>query len=577
MRTQTQFTHHRSEDGYALATVAMLVAVGSVILAGVMDWTLATSRMNDRNNQYNNSILAAEAATEKILASVVRDYKNVGEAAVFGNLASYRTQIPNSSENPLWAEFEFDNASGTVNQTYIERLTSTTYVPLESQYTGLSGYAASYRVISNVRPLNSRWAMKSAVQQDIQLASIPVFQFAIFYNPDMELNGAATLYVRGRAHGNGSLFTGSSANQTFYADVTLAGAIIHGSRYGYATNGTVSYLGQKDTNVTALTLPIGTNNTSAAVRAIIDRPPATELMDSAMGRQRYYNKSELLILVTNSAVTVAVKDPFDLTPTPIPWTHVTNFVSTNKVFTDQREGKSIVTTEIDVGKLITWAATNSAVASELGASTPPNLIYVADERSVTGSQLTAVRLVNAQTLPSRGLTVATPNPIYTKGHFNQPTAAHLGTTNTSNTKPSSLVADAYTMLSSAFNDSQSSSSYTVRDAVNTTVCSAIVAGNVLSNPTYYSGGVNNLPRLLEDWAGRRYTLNGSVVCLFQSARATAPFQFPGVYYSAPTRDMNFDLNFLTQSKLPPGTPELRTLVRGRWLLPPPGVTNYAGL
>jgi hypothetical protein len=328
--------------------------------------------------------------------------------------------------------------------------------------------------------------------------------------------------------------------------------------------------------VSALTLPIGTNNTSAAVHKIVERPPTGELPDSLMGRQRYYNKAELLILVSNSTVTVGIKNPFEATINDIPFDQTT-FIATNKTFTDQREGKVIVTTEIDIGKLITWAATNTTVVSELGAGNPPNLIYVSDERDTTSSQLTGVRLVNAQTLPSRGLTVATPNPIYTLGHFNQPNSSYLGTTNTSNTKPASLVSDAYTLLSSTFSDAASSGSYTSRDAVNTTVNAAIIAGNVLSSPSYYSGGINNLARLLEDWSGRRYTMNGSLVCLYQSFEATAPFQLPGVYYSAPTRDINFDLNFLDPGKLPPGTPELRTLVRGRWLLPPPGVTNYAGL
>jgi hypothetical protein len=88
--------------------------------------------------------------------------------------------------------------------------------------------------------------------------------------------------------------------------------------------------------------------------------------------------------------------------------------------------------------------------------------------------------------------------------------------------------------------------------------------------------VNNLPRLLEHWSGKNYYLNGSLVCLFNSAEATAPFQNPGVYYSAPSRNINFDSNFLDASKLPPGTPALRALVRGKWVTPPANTTTYAG-
>ena len=141
----------------------------------------------------------------------------------------------------------------------------------------------------------------------------------------------------------------------------------------------------------------------------------------------------MLVLVSNSTVTVQVKTPFDTSPMTINWTNANYFVTTNLSFTDQREGKTILTTEIDVARFRTWAATNATVISKLGSSTPPNLLYVADNRTVSGSQLTGVRLKNGTALPSRGLTVATPNPMYVLGHYNCTNAAHLGTTNTTST------------------------------------------------------------------------------------------------------------------------------------------------
>jgi hypothetical protein len=50
------------------------------------------------------------------------------------------------------------------------------------------------------------------------------------------------------------------------------------------------------------------------------------------------------------------------------------------------------------------------------------------------------------------------------------------------------------------------------------------------------------------------------VNLFDSARATNWFVNPGLYYFAPTRNFNFDLNFTNAAKLPPGTPELRVVI-----------------
>jgi len=294
-----------------------------------------------------------------------------------------------------------------------------------------------------------------------------------------------------------------------------------------------------------------------AVREILQPPPPDEPIDSPMGRGRYYNKAELVIQVTDTNVSVGYKQPYTSSLTSIPWLVTTNFISTNKAFTDQRESKTILTTEIDVGKFIIWASTNATITSGLGG--PPNLIYIKDSRTWNTTKMPGVRLVNGQTLPSRSLTIATPNPLYTKGNYNQPNPAYLGGTNTSNTKPASLICDAYTLLSSSFSDSASSGSYTSRVANDTTVVAAIIAGNSPSG-LIYGGGVNNLTRLLESWNGHTYTLNGSLVCLFPSAMATAPFQNPGVYYSAPTRNINFDSNFLDVTRLPPGTPTVRVVV-----------------
>ena len=567
----------RNQRGYALVLVLLFGGIGLLALAGALRWVQTNGTLVHRSNQNSRATAAAEAATEKVLAQLSRDFKNSGEATAYANVSTYNNLIPTTTDNPMWGDYTFSDGQGTSSRTYVSRTASSIYAPLESQYSGLLGFASTYRIVSNAKETSSLFNVPGAVQQDIQLASIPIFQFAIFYSGDMELNGAATLHVRGRVHGNSNFYLGSSANQYFYEDVTVSGAINFGSRYGWGTNGgTIYFYDTRETNRTALTLPIGTNNTAAAVREVIQMPPASEALDSAMGRERYYNKAELVVLVSNSTVTVGVKQPHTSGLTTIPWLATTNFISTNKTFIDQREAsKTVQTTEIDIASFRTWAATNSTVISTFGSGVTPNLIYVADFRTETSSKMNGVRLVNGQTLPDRGLTVATPNPLYTKGHYNQPTAGHLGTTNTSATKPASLVSDAYTLLSSSFTDSASGSSYSTRVAANTTVVAALVTGNVVSG-SVYSGGVNNLPRLLEAWSGKTFTLNGSLVCLYNSAKATNVFQSPGVYYSAPTRNINFDPNLTDATKLPPGTPAMRVIVRGKWTTPPPNTITYAG-
>jgi hypothetical protein len=104
-----------------------------------------------------------------------------------------------------------------------------------------------------------------------------------------------------------------------------------------------------------------------------------------------------------------------------------------------------------------------------------------------------------------------------------------------------------------------------------------VVYSTASDSTHFSGGVHNLPRLLENWnSGITLTMNTSIINFFDSLKATNQFINPGVYYNAPTRQFSFDNNFTNSTKLPPGTPCIGQLVRSKWRVPPPNTVTYAG-
>src|SRR5262249_35562052 len=259
------------------------------------------------------------------------------------------------------------------------------------------------------------------------------------------------------------------------------------------------------------------------------------------------------------------------------------FLSVTNTFMDQRElSKWVRATQIDVGAYSTWLTTSTLVLNKfpVASTVYPSVLYIVDNRtSATNTDLFAVRLMNGAILPLNGLatqpgglTVATPDPLYVWGHYNigpgGSTAA--GNTDTSKTYPASLVSDALTILSPNWQDSQSSLAVTSgskRKANPTTINAAILTGIVYSTDAtsnHFSGGVMNLPRLLEDWTGQTLTLNTSIVNLFDSVRATNWFRNPGAYYFAPTRKFSFDYNFTNQVRLPPATPVLGLISRAKW-------------
>jgi len=567
----------QSREAYALLIVMILASVSIIVFASASKWTYSSVIVTDRNNLFNRTTAAAEAATEKVLAQMTRDFFNQG---VNANLDVYRNIVPTDSVQDDWAgKFQFTDGVGGVNQSWVASTGASVVTNLDSQFLGLYGLVYPYRVVSNAKPLNTPYDMVAAVQQDIQMATIPLFQFAIFYSMDLEINPGPAMKVTGKVHGNADIYASPGTSLQFVDDVGAVGKIKH-TRHANdptAPSGIIPiYDKQHVDKVSSLNLPIGTNNSPAAVRQILEVPPWDENAASPLGQQRYYNKADLIVKVTPAGVITVTSGRWNNFATDVTadlGKIANRFVVKTNTFYDYRESKWTITTQIDVAALKAAMADTTSLTYSLNGSAKfqlgheLNSIYVDDQRT-DSSKLTAVRVTNGQTLPTDGLTVATQLPIYVKGHFNAPDTT-VGSTNTINTKPSSLVGDAITVLSTTWSDANTSSTaLSSRNAGNTTVNAAFLAGIVQttnsSGTKKYSGGVENFPRFLESWSGDSLTYNGSMVVMFDSKYAKKFWIAPGTYYDAPNRKWAFDVNFLDQRKLPPGTPQVRKLIRKQW-------------
>jgi hypothetical protein len=190
-----------------------------------------------------------------------------------------------------------------------------------------------------------------------------------------------------------------------------------------------------------------------------------------------------------------------------------------------------------------------------------------------------VVLTNGATLPSNGLSIVTPDPAYIVGNWNVSTngvTVVTATHNVSDTLPSAVYADAVTVLSPAWTTTGNgtNSLLTGRVATTDTVNAAILTGIVPSDTTYYSGGVENFPRLQENWSGVGLWYNGSMVEMFTSQIANYPWPGTGTVYNPPNRNWAFDTNFNNPSQLPPLTPRVIYLNRARWSSLSPGSTWF---
>jgi hypothetical protein len=599
----------RREHGGSLVLVLVVTAAGIMLVSGVLTWTSTNSDLTQRLHHHDGSVAAAGAATEKIISHIIRDFYSGGNTSVVNNLGVYRTIVPSSNDvvtsgggliggiiggllpgdgKADWSKFEFSDAQNNPGRSYVNQVGPWTFTNIPSRYPGLNGYSASYRVVSNVRNHASRSQGASGVKQELVVASIPVFQYQIFYTPDLEINPGAAMTLNGRVHCNGTIYCQPAEPLLFQGPVTSARRLVrdkHPLDPVERTAASVTCQGGYESGVNSLHLPLGTNTSPSALHSIIEIPPASESRTSTLGRQRLYNKADLIILVSNN-VAVAKSGSYNNFSVIVPWTNIservvitggkgkggkgeglgdkgkkkqigiTNIydgvISTNVTFFNHRENKTVRCTEIDITEFLEKF---SYLQTLLGR--PVRTLYVADVRTPTATTQSGVRVVYGESLPATGLTIVSPNPLYLMGDYNTP----LGN---SNGVPAALIGDAIILLSPDWSDTNSSGGLLLRNATNMTVNAALIGGIVPTGGGYFSGGLENLPRLLEDWTGYTLTIKGSVVSLYPSTIATAPWGARPDVYKPPRRSWSFDPNFNSPAGLPPNTPEVRTIIRRGW-------------
>ncbi len=592
----------RGRRGITLVVALIIAACTLLILASTLSWTATNVTLSERNNEYFRTLAVAEAATEKILAAIESDYQANGDAGVQPNLATYRGYVPKATENAVFGKYDFSDANPSQpanGKTYLQFLPPTEFRVLNAQYEDLYGYSSIYRVISNAREKQGRHKITAAVWQDVETATIPLFQFAIFYTLDLEINPGVNMTVTGPVHSNSKLYLDPGAVLKFESHVTSSSEIIKQQKPGDPNtdrSGTLSFPPTQlpSSGVSTLNVPIGTDNSVTNVRQVVEPPPFGEDADSAMGKQRFHNKADLIVTVTDATNTVTsgivnnkgtvFTNIFTLPPHQ-------KWLNTSRTLYNKRENKTVKLVEIDVGKLVTW---NTSVNNTLpvragtGGTKDVTIVYVDDQRTMSGSQQSGVMVRNGALLTPYGLTVATPEPIYVHGNYNvQKTASAtpvLGSSNTSQTLPAALVGDAITVLSASWvtsNPDYGTSNFTQRAATDTTVNAAFLAGIVETKPgDGYSGGAENFPRFLEDWSpssgDKTFTYNGSMVVMYPSKYAKGLWLNTGStvgIYDPPVRKWAFDKNFRDPAKLPPGTPSVRVLIRGAWAAIRPNTVN----
>ncbi len=156
---------------------------------------------------------------------------------------------------------------------------------LSAQYSGLQGLLQNVTITATATP-NTGIHVPATVTETIQFAFIPLFQFAIFYNMNLEIAAASSLNIKGPVYSNAGIWSGSDTI-TFSSSVSAVGLATNAANdpfcSGYSGSGKSTYAmaGQPTSGNDTLTMPIGSSNNAATVEAIVNIPPATYMMNTA--------------------------------------------------------------------------------------------------------------------------------------------------------------------------------------------------------------------------------------------------------------------------------------------------------
>ncbi|MBI5016679.1 MAG: hypothetical protein HZB55_14480 [Deltaproteobacteria bacterium] len=288
---------------------------------------------------------------------------------------------------------------------------------------------------------------------------------------------------------------------------------------------------------------------------------------------------------------------------------------------DGRENRDVDLTVVDLQRLECWyrdrldyldnfavdrsnwdtAVNPSADTSDWNPKNRSLLIYVS--RPVTaGANLQAVKVIGSRAGRTRGdnvanlgsdrqsgptllarTTLVTDTPLYLEGDFNAPSASASPAINNPGTFGCAILSDAVTLLSNRWGSNTTLVYPNAADAGRLTygftggAFGALPAAWLTTyNAAFFTGrynfrtggnageeaGIHNFVRFLENWGGQTCTINGCLINLWFSQRATAAHG--GGYYSPPNRNFGWDVNFANSAYWPPYVPSIYNVERVSW-------------
>lgn len=595
-----------NKGGFALEATLIYIVLLTALIGLAVGSIVMVQRAGGVDYRGSRVTYATEAAADHVMAQLATDISD-------GIITDPEL---NSITAPVVPGFTFTQPTATrVNAAVPKQIT-------RPPYTGLYSLNQQIDIRTTASDVSGN---QSTAVVSVNAQSIPLFQFGVFYQGDLEIHNGPRMDFAGWVHTNSNLYL--TSNNTYFQDNVTAADSVFWMRKASNERLNGVFINDASANPVALNFDsrsdpgasfVSKSNaafngrlmSSASGVTPLNLPlpaglPPTAMVDEKSGLDdvsiqsvKFAWKADLHIVVDASKLDdanfCANAMVMDRGPRPKPSNAECALIFSGKsnAFHDGRENVGVDVVDIDVNQLELWVQAHLAPK-------PIDIVYltftnVTDALPYTLAQTLrdypAVRLKNGQQL-RYPLTIATDRPVYVQNSYNV-----VGW------QPASILGDAVTYLSSNWSDANyvwnpawvpddlgTAHPFALNGAAPMQVYAAIAAGHSSTPcdanrltpscnpadsaarygtpltpgavPPNYGGGLENFPRFLENWSGIQMLYRGSLVSLFESRYAMRKRWSWMTYYNPPARDWAFDTNFRDPTKLPPGTPTVGSVIQ----------------
>jgi hypothetical protein len=526
------------KDGQALILAYMTIAFFTVLSYPLLDKIMSEKSLLERQRMEKEVFYLAEGALEDAtnrFLGAIANFQIQPDVVRYPSIGTITTVYSNSAVFPAGAQAD---SVITEAEADIRQITDPD---------GIAVGVKTYIVNSTCQhPQNS--GITVTLSQAIVLRIIYAFQYAVFYNDDLEILPGPNMNFTGRIHSNEDMYLDSNATLTLNSEYVRSAGDIYNKRKDaeiyppgdvrIRKAGTGSYFNMNglDSN-SADWLTLSQSRWNGTVKS--GAHGVTKLAVPAVGSidPNGYYADNADIIIENGIIKQGSQVLIEGVDIPA------GSIITDIDFYNNRDAKLVRMTNVDLKKLAGYASGDPEGSPSFANHLPSNGLMYATRNDAGGSEEPGIRLVNGtQIYRARGLTIVSNDPVYIQGDYN-----------TINKKPTSVICDSVNLLSNNWNDAKSQQSLSNRTATNSTINTAFIAGVDNTVPGQYNGGIENYPRLHETWTGKTLSIRGSFVELWNSQIAQGVWIYGSPQYTAPNRNWDYDTDF-NANNMPPFTP-----------------------